>query len=207
VVAGDVLKVDLEALLDREDRPLRAIGNLPYNVSSAILFRLLAVHDGGRRISDATLMLQREVADRLAASPGTADYGALTLQTALHADIERLMVLPPGAFRPRPKVTSAVVRLRFRPATDDVGDAALFERLVRGMFTLRRKMLVNALAPVLPAGVEASAVLAEAGIPPERRPETLTAAEAARLSRSVLYFSRKSLSPPEFGALPGAPRA
>src|SRR5204863_1420915 len=123
-------------------------GNLPYNISSPILFKLLRAADEGRRFSDATLMLQKEVADRLVAQPGTGDYGTLAIQVALVADVERLLTLPPGAFRPPPKVTSAVVGLRFRPATVEVGDRAAFERLVRGAFTQRRKTLLNALRPV-----------------------------------------------------------
>jgi 16S rRNA (adenine1518-N6/adenine1519-N6)-dimethyltransferase len=132
VVPSDFLDVDLDAVLAGERQPVRVIGNLPYNVSSPILFRLLAAHDGGRRISDATLMLQREVADRLVATPGSGEYGVLAVQVALHADVERLLVLPPGAFRPPPKVTSAVVRLRFHPPAVDVGTTVVFERIVRG---------------------------------------------------------------------------
>jgi len=188
VVPADFLALDLTALLAAERLPVRVIGNLPYNVSSPILFRLLAAHDAGQRFSDATLMLQREVADRLVAQPGSGAYGVLSLQTTLHADVERLLALPPGAFRPPPKVTSAVIRFRFRSPAEDVGDPALFERLVRGVFQLRRKTLQNALKPLLPPGTSARQVLDEAGIAPDRRPETLSLADAARLSRTVLYF-------------------
>src|SRR6267143_4649514 len=117
----------------------RAVEGGPYqvrhfaNVSSPILFRLLGAADGGRVFSDATLMLQKEVADRLVAKPGRKAYGALAIQVALTADVEPLLTLPPGAFRPPPKVTSAVVRLRFRPPSVDVGDRQVFERLVRGI--------------------------------------------------------------------------
>jgi 16S rRNA (adenine1518-N6/adenine1519-N6)-dimethyltransferase len=187
VVEGDFLDVDLDEVLAGEPRPVRVIGNLPYNVSSPILFKLLGAHDGGRRFSDATLMLQREVADRLVARPGTKDYGALAIQVALHADVERVLTLPPGAFRPPPKVTSAVVRLRFHPPSSDVGDPALFERLVRGVFLQRRKTLGNALKPVADSmGRSASQLLDAAGIDPVRRPETLSLEEMARLARAVL---------------------
>jgi len=117
VVEGDFLAIDLDTLLadmSSKTRPPRVIGNLPYNISSPILFRLLDAADEGRRLSDATLMLQKEVVDRLIASPGSGDYGTLSIQVARVAEVERLLVLPPGAFRPPPKVTSAVVRLRFR---------------------------------------------------------------------------------------------
>jgi 16S rRNA (adenine1518-N6/adenine1519-N6)-dimethyltransferase len=187
VVEGDFLDVDLDEILAGEALPVRVVGNLPYNVSSPILFKLLAAHDGGRRLSDATLMLQREVADRLVARPGTGEYGALAIQVALHADVERVLTLPPGAFRPPPKVTSAVVRLSFHAPAANVGDPAAFERVVRGVFLQRRKTLSNALKPVADSfGRSASQLLDAAGIDPVRRPETLTLEEIARLARAVL---------------------
>jgi 16S rRNA (adenine1518-N6/adenine1519-N6)-dimethyltransferase len=187
VVTADFLQTDLAALLAGESLPVRVVGNLPYNVSSPILFALLGAADGGRRLRDATLMLQREVADRLVATPGSGDYGTLAIQVALLAEVERVMVLPPGAFRPPPKVTSAVVRLRFHPPAVDVGDPATFERVVRGVFLQRRKTLANALKPVASAlGVTVSEMLDPSGVDPTRRPETLTVQEFAALSRAVL---------------------
>jgi 16S rRNA (adenine1518-N6/adenine1519-N6)-dimethyltransferase len=187
VVEGDFLDVDLQELLRAEPHPVRVIGNLPYNVSSPILFKLLHAADEGRRFRDATLMLQKEVADRLIARPGTSDYGSLAIQVALLADVERLLTLPPGAFRPPPKVTSAVVRLTFRPRLADVGDPAVFERIVRGAFLQRRKTLLNALRPVADAmGQSAPELIERAGVDPGKRPEALTVLEMARLSRAVL---------------------
>jgi len=187
IVQGDFLALDVHEVLRDEKLPVRVVGNLPYNVSSPILFKLLGAQDAGRRIRDATLMLQREVADRLTAAPGTSEYGALAIQVALHADVERIMRLPPGAFRPPPKVSSAVVRLRFRPPAADVGDPDLFERIVRGIFLQRRKMLSNALVPVADArGFSAAEALQRAGIDGRRRPETLTLDEMSRLARAVL---------------------
>jgi 16S rRNA (adenine1518-N6/adenine1519-N6)-dimethyltransferase len=187
VITGDFLDVDLPALLRDHPAPIRVIGNLPYNVSSPILFRLLEAADEGRRFRDATVMLQKEVADRVAARAGTAGYGTLAVQVGLLADVERLLTLPPGAFRPPPKVTSAVVRLRFRPAVADVGDTAAFERVVRGVFLQRRKTLLNALKPVADSfGRSAAQVLERAGVDPSRRPETLDVHEMARISRAVL---------------------
>lgn len=187
VVQADFLKVDVAALIAAEQEPVRAIGNLPYNVASPILFTLLEAADQGRKIRDATLMLQKEVADRLVATPGSGDYGALAIQVALLADVERVLSLPPGAFRPPPKVRSAVVRLRFRPPSVDVGDPSLFERLVRGMFLQRRKTILNALKPVARGlDISASDVLARADVDPGRRPETLTLDDLARLTRAVL---------------------
>ena len=187
VVTGDFLDIDLQALLRDEAAPLRVIGNLPYNISSPILFRLLAAADEGRRFRDATLMLQKEVADRIVATAGAAGYGTLAVQVGLLADVNRLLTLPPGAFRPPPKVTSAVVRLRFRPPAAEVGDPAAFERVVRGVFLQRRKTLLNALKPVADSfGRSAAQVLERAGLDPSRRPETLDVHEMARLARAVL---------------------
>jgi 16S rRNA (adenine1518-N6/adenine1519-N6)-dimethyltransferase len=187
IVEGDFLHIDLDALLADVPRPVRVVGNLPYNIASPILFRLLATHDAGRRLTDATLMLQREVADRLIATPGTKAYGALAIQVAQHADVTRVLTLPPGAFRPPPKVNSAVVRLRFRAPAADVGDELVFEKLVRGMFLQRRKTLANALKPVADSlGRSAPQLLEAAAVDGRRRPETLTLEEIARLARAVL---------------------
>ena len=148
LVQSDFLDVNLPQLLQDEQRPVRVVGNLPYNVASPILFRLLAAAEDGRLLGEATLMLQREVADRLLAEPGVADYGAMSIQVQLRADVERILNLPPGAFRPPPKVHSTVVRLRFRPPRFEVGTLDAFERVVRGIFLQRRKTLANALKPV-----------------------------------------------------------
>jgi 16S rRNA (adenine1518-N6/adenine1519-N6)-dimethyltransferase len=187
IVQADMLTVDLFELLAHESKPVRVVGNLPYNVASPILFRLLHAADEGRTIRDATVMLQKEVADRVAARPGSDDYGALAIQVGLLADVDRVMTLPPGAFRPPPKVTSAVVRLRFRPAAADVGDLATFERVVRGVFQQRRKTVQNALRPVAEAlGRTATELIERAGVDGTKRPEQLAVGELAALSRAVL---------------------
>ena len=135
---------------------------------------------------DAMLMLQKEVADRLVAKVGTGDYGVLTVLTALNADVTRVLSLPPGAFRPPPKVHSAVVRLAFRPPTVAIADHDLFVRMVRTMFTQRRKTIANALKPFgVERGVDPVRALAAAGIDPKRRPETLDLAEMAALAASL----------------------
>ena len=158
------------------------MGNLPYNVSSPILFRLLEIQKATGAFADATLMLQKEVADRLLARPGTKDYGVLSILVQLEADATRLLSLPPGAFRPAPRVRSAVVGLAFRPPTVSVADPAMLERLVRGMFTRRRKTLANALKPFAgELGMTVEGALAIAGIAPSRRPETLQLTELSRL--------------------------
>ena len=187
LIEGDILEIAFDDLTRHHSAPLRVVGNLPYNISSPILFRLLAAADEGRRLRDATVMLQKEVADRLVARPGTKAYGTLAVQTQLLADVDRLLTLPPGAFRPPPRVTSSVVRLNFRPPAADVGTRQAFEQLVRGIFLHRRKTVLNALRPIAGAfGVPAEQVLERAQITSSRRPETLTLEEIARLSRAVL---------------------
>lgn len=130
--------------------PVRLAANLPYNVASPILFRLAAIAPR-IHLTDATVMLQREVADRLTAASGTRDYGVLTILLGRHASVERLFRLPPGAFRPPPKVHSAVVRLRFHPPDPPVDDEAFFEEVVQAAFTRRRKTLANALLALIAA--------------------------------------------------------
>ena len=186
-VIGDFLDVDLDEVLKDVPLPVRVVGNLPYNVSSPILFRLLGSADDGRRFSDATLMLQKEVADRIAARPRDEGYGALSIQAALLARVDRVLTLPPGAFRPPPKVTSAVITMRFHPPAAEVGNRETFERVVRGVFLQRRKTLLNALRPIAETtGKSAAELLDLAGLNPAARPETLTVDDFARLSRAVL---------------------
>ena len=186
LIESDFLEAPIEPLFEGP-LPVRVAGNLPYNISSPILFRLIAEHVRHRRIRDATLMLQREVAERIEASPGTKAYGVLSISVQLHADVTRLLSLPPGAFRPAPKVHSIVLRLTFRPPAVEVSDAGLFEQMVRSMFTQRRKTLGNALRPFAAArGVDAADALEQTGIDPIRRPETLQLDELARLAE---FFS------------------
>lgn len=190
VVTSDILRVELAPLVAEwlggapgPARQIRVVGNLPYNISSPILFKLLHFASTTGGVRDAILMLQKEVADRLVAKVGTGDYAVLTVLTALHADVTRVLSLPPGAFRPAPKVHSAVVRLAFRPPTVGVSDPERFVRMVRTMFMQRRKTVANALKPFgLECGIDASAALATAGIDSRRRPETLELAEMAALS-------------------------
>ena len=182
VVEGDFLESDW-LLKNRPAHPLRIAGNLPYNVASAILFRLIDIYDSGIPLADATLMLQREVADRLLASPSTKEYGVLSVLVRLSADVERLLNIPAGAFRPIPKVQSALVRVRFHAPDPRPRDREIFSRMVQAAFTRRRKTLENALLAFRPAdrsGIQAA--LARAEIPGKRRPETLDLAELVRLS-------------------------
>jgi 16S rRNA (adenine1518-N6/adenine1519-N6)-dimethyltransferase len=186
VVVGDFLESRVDVPVDAAaPAGVRVAGNLPYNVASPILFKLLDLHGAGMPIADATLMLQREVADRLLAVPGTKEYGVLTILVRHTAEVVRLLNLPPGAFRPAPKVQSTVVRMRFHAQNPPVRDVGVFRAVVQGVFTRRRKMLANALlgARHVPGTCLApDDLLARAGLDGHRRPETLTVEEFARLA-------------------------
>jgi 16S rRNA (adenine1518-N6/adenine1519-N6)-dimethyltransferase len=187
VVTGDFLRLDWDVLVAGWRRPaagpIRVVGNLPYNISSPILFRLLEVAGTRPEVRDATLMLQAEVADRLLAAVGTREYGVLTLLTALRADVEQLLALPPGAFRPVPAVRSALVRLTFRVLPPAITRPKVVSRLIRTAFTQRRKTIANGLKALGSAdGVDAPGVLRTAGIDPMRRPETLQLVEFSALA-------------------------
>ena len=192
VVTGDVLDQNLADLVvgagsGRGRRPARVAGNLPYNVSTPILRRLVETQHRHACFRDATLMLQREVADRVVGRPGSRDYGPLAILTRAAARAERVLTLPPGAFRPPPRVRSAAVSLLFRPSPAPVVDRALFERLVRTLFSQRRKTVLNALAPLVRETFRhpPRELLERADVAPERRPATLDLAELARLADAL----------------------
>ena len=191
IIEGDFLALDLEHLPGLPDGVIRVTGNLPYSVGSPILLSLLRASQGGTRFRDAVLMLQREVADRVTASPGSRDWGPLAVAVRLHAEPTRALTLPAGAFRPIPRVRSALVTLRFRPAQVPVRDPGLLDRVVRVIFTQRRKTAINALRPLVSqlSCVSAEEVFQRAGVDPRRRPGELGLAELAELSE-VLASSR-----------------
>ena len=179
IVQADFLETDLPPSCVG---PVRVAGNLPYNVSSPILFRLLQL-SREHRLRDATVMLQLEVAERIEAGPGGRDYGVLAILVQRWAEVRRLLTLPPGAFRPPPAVRSAVLRLTFRRPAYPVPDEGLLEAMVRSMFTQRRKTLANALGAFARAhGTTAPDALRAAGVDPVRRAETLDAREVAALA-------------------------
>ena len=172
---GDALEFDLGALPEG----LRVVGNLPYNVSTPLLFHVAAF---APRIRDCVFMLQREVVERMVALPDTAEYGRLSVMLQYRFAMALAFRVPPGAFTPPPKVDSAIVRMRPRGEGRRVArDEALFERIVAAAFSQRRKMLRSALRAV----VDAQA-FARAGIDPQRRGETLSVAEFADLADGAL---------------------
>jgi len=191
---GDILRVDLRQILTTRapGRKWKVAANLPYNISSQVLFKFMEDCD---LFEGLVLMLQKEVGDRLTAPPGCKDYGALTVLLRLHFDIRREFIVKPGSFRPIPKVDSAVLSFTPLPAPRvEVGDEELFRRLVKGAFNQRRKTLLNSLRS---AGFDdsdgsLSAALSRCNIDGLRRGETLSLEEFAALSRDL--YPGKSLA-------------
>jgi 16S rRNA (adenine1518-N6/adenine1519-N6)-dimethyltransferase len=184
ILTVDARAFDYSRLQDR--RPDAAgrvlvVGNLPYSVAKPILMRLV---EAGRAVDEMALMLQREVAERLAALPGGRTYGSLSVLTQIACDVDLAFTVPPGAFSPPPQVDSAVVHLRVRSAPPiPIADARRFSLVVRSAFGQRRKSLANALAAGLGLAVDQSRELvAAAGIDPMRRSETLSLTDFARLA-------------------------
>jgi 16S rRNA (adenine1518-N6/adenine1519-N6)-dimethyltransferase len=181
VVEGDALELDWPALAGA---PFLAAGNIPYNITSPLIDRALAPPRPARVV----FLVQREVADRLAGTPGSADYGALTVGVQSVASVERLFRVAAGAFFPPPKVDSAVVRLTplARPLVEDPAVPA-FRRTVVGLFGFRRKQLTRAVRELTgwDAG-RAGAAIARAGVAPDLRPEVLSPAEFVRLHRALV---------------------
>jgi len=171
--------------LAKEGARLRVVGNLPYSISTPLMFHLLSE---SHCIADMVFMLQREVAERITASPGTRQYGRLSVMVQYLCESELLFEVPPAAFDPPPKVFSSVLRLAPRRAPLPVADRRLFEDLVRQAFSLRRKTLRNALKGWVDEGV-----LRSAGIDPASRAETLTPSDYVRLS-NVVAATRSDLA-------------
>lgn len=183
VVDADILAVDLAAVLG-DAAGWKVVANLPYNISTAVLFRLMEVRD---RLSRMILMLQKEVGDRLVAAPNCSDYGVTTVLLGLWFNMRREFIVPPGCFHPRPKVDSAV--LSFVPLKSSrvpVGDEEIFRRVVKGAFAMRRKTLINCLkAAGLTEIDDLRGILVDCGIDGQRRGETLSLDEFADLSRRL----------------------
>jgi 16S rRNA (adenine1518-N6/adenine1519-N6)-dimethyltransferase len=171
---ADALEFDFASL----GPDLRVVGNLPYNISSPLLFHLAQFE---ATLRDVTVMLQKEVVERMAAAPATPEYGRLSIMLQVRFRIERLFAVPPGAFRPAPKVDSAVVRLTpLRDVRPKLADETLFARLVTAAFGQRRKTLRNALKLLA-----SESDLERAGIAPGARGETLSVADFVRLANAL----------------------
>jgi len=185
ILEADARRFDYARLRERLPDPggrVLAVGNLPYSVGKPILMALV---ESGGAIDEMALMLQKEVADRLAAGPGTRTYGSLSVLTQIACDVRLAFTVPPDAFSPSPQVDSAVIHLRVRSAPPVRGliDLDRFRAVVMAAFGQRRKNLANALAAGLGLSADrARAIAAAAGIDPGRRAETLSLEEFARLA-------------------------
>lgn len=184
---ADVMRIELAELVETRFAGLRpvACANLPYYITSPILSKLLE----SRLFSSVTVMVQKEVAQRICAAAGSADYSAFTVFCQYYAEPRLLFDVPPSCFIPQPKVTSAVLRLTTRPAPPcEILDEKLFFRVVRASFAQRRKTLVNALAAGFGefSKAELTAVLSECGISPTVRGETLSIPEFAEIANTMV---------------------
>ena len=175
VVEADVLKVDFAALAAQAGQPLRIVGNLPYNISTPILFHLLGSVD---HVVDQHFMLQKEVVDRMASGPGRKDYGRLSVMLQWRYAIESVLDVPPQAFEPPPRVDSAVVRMRPLPEPAGV-DAGLLGELVQVAFSQRRKLLRHTLGRWLEARAYSGA------FDVQRRAEEVPVSEYLDLARAA----------------------
>ena len=186
VVPGDILKTDIPALLGERFPGLTPIAcaNLPYNITTPAITALVEAD----RFSAITVMIQREVARRICAPPGTGEYGAFSVYCQYHTRPEILFEVPPDCFLPAPKVTSAVVRMVPRPAPEEVDDPAHFFQVVRAAFAQRRKTLANSLSAALggrPDKGEIAQAIARCGLPDDIRGERLSIPQFAQLSRAL----------------------
>jgi 16S rRNA (adenine1518-N6/adenine1519-N6)-dimethyltransferase len=195
VVEQDVLQFDFGAASAAAGERLRVVGNLPYYITSQILLKLAASHQS---LDRAILMVQREVADRITAGPGSRDYGLLSVTVQMFGPAECLFTLPPSAFSPPPDVHSTVFRWRFAPRFVELGvEEGSFLRFVRKAFAQKRKTLANNLRAAGIPPEAASAAMAHAGIDSKARAEALTIEAFAALWHGLET---------EQSALPGAPR-
>ncbi|MBM4338054.1 MAG: ribosomal RNA small subunit methyltransferase A [Deltaproteobacteria bacterium] len=184
IINEDILKVDFDVLFCRAGAPLKVVANLPYQISTPLLFRFI---ESRKHFSSFTLMLQREVAERIGASPGGKEYGSLSVFIQIFSDVSICFFVKPSAFFPPPKVESAVVQITWKakPALEPTNEE-WFKKVVKASFGYRRKTLANALKHsklILPQSVELKMV--QIGIDPKRRPGTLTIQEFIRLSDAL----------------------
>ena len=185
VINEDILRVDIKALAEEYNggKPIKVVANLPYYITTPIIMGLF---ESGVPIDNITVMVQKEVADRMKEGPGSKDYGALSLAVQYYAEPEIVANVPPNCFIPRPNVGSAVIRLtRHKEMPVEVKDPALMFKIIRASFNQRRKTLQNGLgnASELPYTKEQiAAAIAEMGLTPTIRGETLSLAQFAQLS-------------------------
>jgi 16S rRNA (adenine1518-N6/adenine1519-N6)-dimethyltransferase len=184
VVKSDILKVDFNQFLKKEGHPVKVVANLPYQVSTPLLFRFI---ESKETFSTFILMLQKEVAERMVAHPGGKEYGPLSIFIQMFLDVSIRFFIKPSAFFPPPKVESAVVQMVWKEKPMiETNDEEWFKRVVKACFGYRRKTLVNALKHselFLPESIELK--MEAIGIDPRRRPETLTIQELASMAKAL----------------------
>lgn len=186
VIPGDIMKLELPALCDRQfpDLHRHVCANLPYNITTPVITKLL---ESGM-FETLTLMVQKEVAQRICAKPGTSEYGAFTLLIRYYAEPAVCFDVPPGCFYPAPKVTSSVIRLTAAEPPAGLLDKDLLFSLTRAAFAQRRKTLLNALSPLLSGRFDKAALTAlleDTGISPSARGETLSLEQYATLANRI----------------------
>ena len=181
IISADALTVDFASLARTAGQPLRVVGNLPYNISTPLIFHLLSFVE---HIKDMHFMLQKEVVDRMASGPGSKVYGRLSVMTQAQAQVSSLFKVPPQAFWPAPKVDSAIVRLIPHPEQLPADQLAALDQITRLAFSARRKTLANGLTSVLSA-----LQIAAGGIDPKQRAEKLSQAEFQALARALISLS------------------
>jgi 16S rRNA (adenine1518-N6/adenine1519-N6)-dimethyltransferase len=183
VIEQDVLDFEFAAAASQAGERLRVAGNLPYYITSPILLKLAESHAA---LETAVLMVQREVADRVTAAPGSRDYGILSVTVQMHGPAEPLFTLPPSAFSPPPEVHSTVFRWRFAPRFAELEiEPVSFQRLVRQAFAQKRKTLANNLRAAGISAQAAAAAMERAGIDPQARAESLPMETLAALWRAL----------------------
>ncbi len=188
LINKDILTVDINEISETENRKIVVLGNLPYNISSQILIALL---NAKQSIDRASLMFQKEVARRLAAGPGSKDYGRLSVMLQYSADVKKLATVGAHLFLPKPKVASEVIEIRFKKKIDQpVVDETLLSTVVKAAFSTRRKTLKNALANISTGNDAASIkkILAQAEIDSGRRAETLAVSEFVALTNAFFSY-------------------
>ncbi|MEO8665657.1 MAG: 16S rRNA (adenine(1518)-N(6)/adenine(1519)-N(6))-dimethyltransferase RsmA [Ignavibacteria bacterium] len=187
LIHKDFLKLDLEKDIHSAGRKIKIIGNIPYNITTEILFKLFDIPD---RIELAVLMMQKEVAARLTAKPDTKDYGILAIQTQLNTSPKILFNVPPSAFFPKPKVVSSVVRFDFNKKNEGLDDRKMFKELVRESFGQRRKTMKNSLTKFFerndlsPGSIDFNFT---------RRPENVSINEFIKLTNDIQVFLTKNI--------------
>ncbi len=183
LINADMLKLDLSAIAEQNNSLLKIIGNLPYYISTQVVFHLIKYHSS---INWAVLMFQKEVADRLLAMPGTKDYGIPTVLLKCYADIEKIMDLAPGNFYPPPKVFSSVLKITFRPPLWEILDGKMLSQVVKISFAKRRKTIKNNLKGF--SGLDTkhiNSLLELCGIDPKSRAETISPQKFSELANLI----------------------